>query len=252
MNDTVKTKCPDEEMLADYLEGRLSEGEKSQMEKHISDCEICFQAAIIGKDLIKGEVLPDLESVPEDVTQAAVRLVRGRGSIPLTSLWEKINGPIKGLCQWLSDLFGPMPRREMAYMPTRGDKKDLSDELIRFRKTFKEIKTEIEIEKTGEGKALIRVKCHYIKKPGKGIRITLKKGEREIFSELLNDKDYVLFEDVPFGHYNLVFTRGGVELGTCPFEIKDMNFSDGQKRDSSKNPGPNGPTSGHPDSANDC
>jgi hypothetical protein len=77
---------------------------------------------------------------------------------------------------------------------------------------------EIQIEKTGDDKAHIRVSL--VGNPQiTGVRVTLKRGEREVFSYSLG-VGYVLFEDIPFGHYGLLFTKDGEVLGKYHFEMK--------------------------------
>ena len=93
---------------------------------------------------------------------------------------------------------------------------------------FKEIETEIEIEKIGAGKAHIRVKFPEAYKPREAIRVTLKKGRREIASYLL-DGAYVLFENIPFGHYGISLAENGMNLGTYLFEIKETRH--GRRQD---------------------
>ena len=227
MNVASKKICPDEERLADYLEGRLSKEARSQIEEHMSDCEVCLDAFVISRGFIRGGHQSELESVQSNVTQDAVRLINSRDQkIERTSLWSRLNRSVersvKDLHQWSADLFNSVHWGELAYAPTRGPKERLSNDLQRLRRTFTDIRTEIEIEKRGEGKALIRIKLIEDIK-GKSIRATLKQGEREIYSDLLNNGNHVLLEDVPFGSYNLVLTREGVELGTYRFKIKDTN-----------------------------
>ena len=52
------------------------------------------------------------------------------------------------------------------------------------------------------------------------IRVTLKKGAREVGSETMSDK-LVVFEANPFGLYGLVFSRQGETIGNYKFEIKE-------------------------------
>jgi hypothetical protein len=85
---------------------------------------------------------------------------------------------------------------------------------------FKGIQTEIEIEKTGSNRAHIRVKLHEAGKQPEGVRVTLKAGEREIASYPF-DGGYVLFEDIPFGHYSISLDKDGFQFGTYLFEIKE-------------------------------
>ena len=218
----MKTPCPDEEMLADYLEGRLFDGERHEIDEHLSGCDICLEDLMVARSLVRGGDSLELDPVPSQVTQAAVSLVNSQGSIWPGSLRERLNRSIKGLHLRLSGLFSPTPWGEWRLAPIRGSKKVVSRDLISLRKAFKGIDVEIEIEKTGESKALIRVKLPKNNSLGKRIRVTLKRGEREISSHLL-DGGYALFEDIPFGHYGLTFARDGVMLGTYFFEIKESS-----------------------------
>jgi hypothetical protein len=99
-----------------------------------------------------------------------------------------------------------------------------SGDLVCLRVFFKEIETRIEIEKTGSGMARIRVIPHEAGKHIKALRITLKKAQKEVASYLL-DGDYVLFEDIPFGHYSISLAKKGVQLGTYLFEVKETRHA---------------------------
>ncbi|MCK4389832.1 MAG: zf-HC2 domain-containing protein [Desulfobacterales bacterium] len=242
----MKTLCPDEEMLADYLEGRLSDEERSQMEEHLSACKGCLEELVVTNSLLRGGDRAKLNSLPEEVTGAAVRLVKKQRSTSCNFYIERIKRSVRNVRSKMSDLFSLKARTGWQLEPIRGSKIRMAKNLIYLRKTFKDIDTEIEVEKTGENKAHIRVKLiadcglriadflgpdsekgnsHTFRlqgdnTPQKMVRVTLKKDEREICSYLANDA-YVLFEDIPFGHYNLSFARDGVMLGRYYFEVKE-------------------------------
>jgi hypothetical protein len=95
-------------------------------------------------------------------------------------------------------------------------------DLVRLRKTFGGMEMEIEIEKTGENKALIRVKPAG-ESHREEIRLTLRKGSREISSGLLS-RGHVVFEDIPFGRYSIISSRDGVILGEYLFKIKETHY----------------------------
>ena len=205
-------------MLADFLEGRLSDNERSQMENHLSDCETCLQELIIGKNLIRGENGSDLTEVPVEVTESAVRLINDLTLTPANSLKEKFNRVLERLRALQSSFVNLSTWGERRFAPVRGSKEMVSKDLMRLKKSFKEVDVEIEIEKTGESSACIRVR---LLNKIKGVRVTLMQDkEREISSQLLNGND-VVFEDIPFGHYSLVFTRDGLKLGIYRFVIKE-------------------------------
>ncbi|MEA3359998.1 MAG: hypothetical protein U9R17_11425 [Thermodesulfobacteriota bacterium] len=220
----MKTACPDEEMLADYIEGRLSDYERYETEKHIALSGICLEEFIVAHNIIRHWEQFDHDTVPSEVTHAAVRLIKSRSSLSYTTiLRETVKRSIKGLQRKVSGLFPLTLWGAWDLSSIRGSEKVIFKDLIHLKKTFKEIDAEIEIEKTGENKTLIRIKL--LKDPiqGKRIRVTLKKGEREISSHLLIE-EYVLLEDIPFGHYNLTFIRDREKLGTYSFNIKESSY----------------------------
>ena len=219
----MKTTCPDEERLVDYLEGRLCEEERSHVEKHLSECEICLKGLVLTNDLMRKSDRFELDPVPDHVTEAAMRLVMSQPATPQTSLKERLKGSIKEIGSTISDSLRLKSRGRWQLAPIRGTKTVASEDLVCLKVSFEEIETEIEIEKTGKGKAHIRVKPHEASKHRQAIRITLKKAEREVASYLL-DGAYVLFEDIPFGHYSISLIKKGVQLGTYLFEVKETPY----------------------------
>ena len=105
-------------------------------------------------------------------------------------------------------------------LSVRSVKRKIVENLVCLRVPFKDIEAEIEIEKTGKAKARIRVILPEAKKTEKPVRITLKKKEREIASYLL-DWDFILFENIPFGHYSISLIEDDVKVGEYFFEIKE-------------------------------
>ncbi len=216
----MKMPCPDEERLLDYLEGRLSEEDRSQIEEHLSNCDTCLEGLVVTNGLVRGRVSWELDPVPTRVTDGAVHLVTSQRALSHGSWMEKLGQSVKDLGSRMSDFLRLKPWGRWQLAPIRGSKTVASEDLVCLRVPFKEIETQIEIEKTGTGKAHIRVKLSEANKHRKAVRITLKKGEREIASYLL-DGTYVLFEDIPFGHYSISLAENGMSLGTYLFEIKE-------------------------------
>ena len=216
----MKKACPSDEMLADYLQGHLAEKEGSEMEEHLSDCTICLEELVIANSLFQGADLPQLDAVPAEVTEAAVRLMQSLDSAESDSLSEKFERAIKDLPTRISDFLNHKTWAELQPQPVRGFKRKVAKDLVLLKKTFEDVESEIEIEKVGENKALIRVRLLLADLTSQKIRVTLKKGDREIASHLAEEA-YVLFEDIPFGHYSLTFARDGLTLGTYLFEIKE-------------------------------
>ncbi len=202
-------------MLADYLEGRLQDAGRNELEAHLAECELCLEELVAGGRLGCRRDCRELEGVPSRVTEAAVDLVirRGRGSRIYS--WSAAKRRLKTL---LSGFKLPFPGG-WQFSPIRGSRILVSKDLISLRKALEEMEAEIEIEKIGDSRADIRVRV-LNREPADGVRVTLARGGREISSYLLGD-DYVLFENTRFGHYSLIFTMNGEVLGRYHFEIKE-------------------------------
>ena len=215
----MRTRCPDEERLADYLEGRLSEKERSHVEEHLAGCEICLGGLAVTSRLVQDRGRFELDPVSNEVTEAAVRLVTSRTAITQNFLMEKLKRSVNNIGSSISDVLCPRQEQGRRPAPVRGSKTVVSDDFVCLKISFEKIETEIEIEKTGSSSAHVRVKPHKAGKYRGILRITLKQGKREVASYLL-DGLYVLFEDIPFGHYSISLAKKGVPLGTYIFEVK--------------------------------
>jgi hypothetical protein len=216
----MKISCPDEETLVDYLEHRLSDEDRSRVEEHLADCQLCLDSVIVIKNMVEKADCFELEEVPKRVTDTAVDLVVQR-SPESPGLFEKIESSIKRAASRVTDsIMGPWGTLQPAMV--RGTKTVVSEDLVRVAVSFEEINTEIEIEKTSTDTATIRVLFPEALETEEVLRVTLKKGEREIASYPFESTP-VVFEDISLGHYSISLRRGGVELGVFLFEIKDSH-----------------------------
>jgi hypothetical protein len=216
----MKKPCFNEEMLADYLEVRLTDAKRAEIESHIADCDSCLEDFTVAAPLVRGGDHPDLDPVPDRVTEAAIRVLNKRNASQFVAPTKKVQRSIKDICSVIFKSLTPEPWGEPELVPIRSSKKVVSKGLIHLKKTFKNVDAEIEIEKTSAFKALIRVKLTQNNGQHKGIRVTLKREHREISSQLFNGST-ILFEDIPFGLYQLTFNRKDVILGEYVFEIKE-------------------------------
>lgn len=216
----MRTLCPDEERICDYLEGRLNDYGRGEIERHLSGCETCRQEFIIGKRLVRGGGL-ETDPVPEEVTQSALRLLKRRELIPDRPLNERCVRFLSELCSMLTYLIRQILWGRWGLATIRGTRRVISEDLVYIKKHFIDIETDIEIEKAGEGMAHIRVKLEGSNGSKDAIRVTLQRGKREVSSCLPDKRGNVLFEDIPFGHYNLSFIKDNKVLGNYHFKIKE-------------------------------
>lgn len=215
----MKTSCPDDETLAAYVDGLLSDPKRSRMEAHLSECDACLNSFSLTVGMVRGGGAA-LAVAPPEVTKTALNLIKCREPRSAGLLLEKARRSLIALnTEWVHRL--PLSIR-FAWQPAliRGGRKPMSDDLFRTRKGFKELDADIEIEKTGINSALIRLRISPRNGFGERIRVTLKRRERELCSSLFIGED-LIFEDIPFGPCKLMFEKDGVEIGAYLFHIKE-------------------------------
>ena len=71
----MKNLCSEEELIADYLVGRLPDEERRHFEEYFADHDQCLEELLVAKKLMRDSGLPDSEPVPEAVTERAVQLL---------------------------------------------------------------------------------------------------------------------------------------------------------------------------------
>ena len=221
----MKTVCPREEALADYLAGRLSSENKSGLESHLADCRQCLDEIMAAENLVRRDDLSGYKMVPPAVTESAISIVTHRMRPDTLNIKKRSFRIFKHIYAWIS-VHAPFNFYRRDYLaPIRSSEKTISNDFFHVRKSFREIITDIEIEKTGQKNACVRVNLISDSKNQNNIRVTLLDGnEREMASFLLN-RGFVLFEDIPFGHYRLAFVRNATRIGMYLFEIKDSSHA---------------------------
>ena len=218
----MKTICPQEELLADYLEDRLGLEEKSGIESHFSECSRCLDEFLTANSITQNRENLAADPVPEHVTEAAVMLIAKLASRPPDSYKPRSYQFFNRLFSRISEHIKLMMYNRNRFAPVRGGygRSETSD-FYRVRKMFKEIVAEIEIEKAGHQIAVIRVTLINGFGNENDFRVTLRNGNnREIASHRISDK-FAIFENIPFGHYSLAFIQNGKKIGTYSFEIKE-------------------------------
>jgi len=217
-------KCLRAEEIIDYIEKRLPDRARTRAEKHLSECDECLEEAVMAMGVVRGGDLAEFDPVPAQVTRGAIKAVKESRQ---RSLPEELGRFIKKIKVELNRIMHQtLPVQGFSLVPVRGEKTIVSDDLIRIKKSFSGFDAEIEIEKTGEKKACLKVMVKG-KVADNPIRVSLFRSERELFSYLTNGTN-ALFEDIPFAEYVLTFTRDRSKIGEYLFEIKESRH--GRKR----------------------
>lgn len=67
--------CPDEEAMACFVEERLPEGEKREVEEHIEECKWCREIVWLTEEVWKREKNGEVLEVPKDLVERVKGLV---------------------------------------------------------------------------------------------------------------------------------------------------------------------------------
>jgi hypothetical protein len=216
----MKKNCPQEEIIADYLENRLSNEERRQLELSLAENDECLEEILVAKNLIHNNGLQEYVPVSKRVTNAAIHLLENKISAPHRSVKDTIFRPLKHLWSRIAnfDSFTVYSNTEPAHV--RSYELSIHAGNFRTKKSFENIEVEIDIEKKSPHRAVIRVYLVSDTQKEYNIRVTLSNNDSREISSFLLANGFAVFEDLPFGHYNLIFIRKGVAIGTYPFEIK--------------------------------
>jgi hypothetical protein len=181
---------------------------------------MCLEELVIANNIVARKDLYELEMPPARVTDATVNLVTDPYPLPHPVLLDSVNKFFIKLGHYIVNLIRIWPWKRWNAAPIRGFKVAASEDYACFEVSFKDVKTEIEVEKTGINRANIRLRLNNPTKNPKSLRVTLKNGEKEMASYLL-DGTYVVFEDIPFDRYSIDLAEDNATIGTYGFEIKE-------------------------------
>jgi hypothetical protein len=219
----MKRTCPQEEVLADYLAGCLSDVNITSLESHLADCPQCLDEIMIIEKLVQNNDLSANKPVPAAVTESAISLVKDSMLSGTQRIMKRSSQIFRHMTSWISMRAPLFLSGRDSLAPVRSSEKTISNDLFQVRKAFREIITDIEIEKTGPQNACMRINLVKDSKNQNNIRVTLLDvNEREMASFPLSN-GFVIFEDIPFGRFCLAFVRNGTRIGMYRFEIKDSS-----------------------------
>jgi hypothetical protein len=212
-----------EERLADYLEGRLGIEQRSRIKSHLSECPHCLDAFLTANSMARHQDHSVADRVPEHVTETAVRLVSKLVTRQQETYKQVSNQLFSKMYARISEKFKVLRYNHNFLAPVRSSRKSETSEFYHVRKSFQGITIEIEIEKVSRQTATVRVTLINGDDNGNDVRVTLRNGNnRELASHRIAG-EFVVFENIPFEHYNLSFVQNGNSIGTYRFEIKESN-----------------------------
>jgi hypothetical protein len=214
----MRNHCPNDELLMDFVEGRLSDRQRNEIEVHLAACAPCREQVGVCAAVVYGTAAADEAHVPDHLTERALERVARQVPSPGPGVIDRAR---RWVAKGVAVLERIVPQGEPAWVAVRGEA-TVSDQLIRREKRFEDAAFTIEIEKSGDKQALIRVTSIQDNPSEETLRVALFKGEREAASMMLGDMPAV-FEEIAFGVYTLVFARGNTKIGEYTFEVTERS-----------------------------
>ena len=220
-SDKRRENCPEDKLLASYVDGLLKGPDNEQIERHLSECNDCLELILLHKKVCDDEIHETVLDAPQEWIERAVNLHPLKEKDATESLFDIVLKFAKETIEVIKNP-GNLPiSYETCPVPVRGEKEKLSTNIVTLGKTFSNIKTEIEIEKVDEGFVNIRVAVKSIKSdlPLKGLRISLLNPSQEVASCMIEDGE-VCFEDIRLGEYFVNLNRLGDSIGQISLSLK--------------------------------
>lgn len=211
----AKDSHPDEEALACFSDGRLSEGEAQAVKAHLITCPDCSEALALS---LEAESAPDKEMPPELIAQLK-NLLPAEDKLSLLEIVLQFKDKaIEVINTTGAVLFG---QELVPAVLLRSRKIEKFKEEVIILKDFQEITVEVRIEnKSGSAFDLrISVKNKQTQKALTDLRVTLLKEDLEIES-YLSDSGSVSFEHILLGKYKVAIESLEGKMAAVMLDIR--------------------------------
>jgi len=198
-----RAECPDEEVLATFLEGDLAGRERDKVESHLARCALCLDelAAVLNAvETTGGEV-----DVPRQLVNRARALVEGRENrfeIAVRLLRDSI------------ELLSTTARLVLQPVPiVRSEGRSANENMLHVEQDVGRFRVGLVLELTEPGACRVLANVsEETGKPADGVRLTLTSGDREQAS-FVTRAGSVVFDRLAPGEYSIAVSESGYSLG---------------------------------------
>jgi hypothetical protein len=208
-------KHPDEEVLAGFLEAKLTLEESQRIKDHIVSCESCSE---IISSIIKAGQLED-RAVPEELLLKVKKNLSSGSGESLMEIALRVKDKAMELLKTTGDI---LVGQEFVPAPVLRSRsvRDFKDE-ITILKDFGNVRVQAKVENKGSDffNVVISVKEINTQRPLKDARVTLVRDDVELES-YLNEAGLVTFEHVALGSYRIEISRIEEKVATVQIDIK--------------------------------
>ena len=211
--DAKRAECPNDERLAGYLDGALTEAERQKLESHLASCTLCLDDLVAAYGAVQGG---RDETVPQRALEKAMTLM------PQTCADPDFFELVVRLFRDSLDLVSTTGQVVLVAAPAevRGKGKISDAGIVQVEKKLEKFTVTVEAERTEEN--LCQVAVGVRSNAGsvvEGIRLSLICGGREAASYLAR-QGTAIFDRIGPGDYLLEVSEAGHSVGTIRLTIK--------------------------------
>jgi len=210
----MKTSCPDETILARFLEKKLSNEQKESIINHLAICDHCLQKVAFSSSFSKDEELMKLEQVTISDEQAKSILLNTKQKKYLTKIKKSILHASSIVEKWFQDKIYNIKRGseiqfsnniQYSYATVR-NKSDKSSDNICI-KEIESVTIELHILSTTMNKNELQLNISLSDKKWEDSRIYLKHYMGRLISSRTITKEPIVFKNLLDGKYILEFIK---------------------------------------------
>lgn len=211
-------QCPNEEIIACYIDGLLSSKEKGELDRHLLTCPGCKEIFSIQTAVARVQKEEGLGFVPDRVTTEAKKLVDEKYGVKLLNLVASFTEKAFEVVRTTGEVIsGHHLQPAFALRDNSGTN---IAKTFTIRKVFDNTRVEMEITReTGDSNTIIlRVRDNQVEIPTNDLRATLIQDETELES-YITQNGKAIFESVKSGRYLIELSQVSHVLGAITLEL---------------------------------
>ena len=202
--------CLDAAMLAGYVDGQLTEDERSEVENHMLDCDLCMETLAVSKTFLNEMNLADYETAAAGTGVGAVI--------------ENVKKKIDSFYGWVSELAPPAWFMEFSPSAVRSSvSAEPSRAAVLVTRRMGDLQAEMYVQKSRMDAAFMAVKVTTGRKNAQNVCLTLAREEGGLQARYVT-RDYEVFDNLGFGAYRLIVEQNADEKGAYLFHIDEEGF----------------------------
>jgi len=224
----MNTKCLSPMEMIDYLSNQMAPSERYLMEDHLSRCDDCLTKLTVSYDVIHSpemaqwKLLEPAKKVKRKEKLFQHQVLAIKQTVKKIYRWTKKQKQTKKqLYLWDIRLQPPAWTLQSALLsPVRVRKNhDKQSGFVEMNTKLKGANVKIYVEKNDDHSVIVKVGVYQIKNINRHPRIILKKDGMSGIWARTQSRQYVLFENIPFGMYQLSIDQEYQSLENFAFRI---------------------------------